>query len=426
MNITLTDGVLFSTYFLLLFLAIFWLLVLFTEKESSPKKSLNKYHSRDTSPFFTAIVPAYNEEECITETLKSLVALDYPAEKKEIIVVNDGSTDRTADRVQEFITEHPEAAIQLITQPNRGKGNALNTGLANAKGEFYACLDADSFVSPNALQEMLPYFDNANVAAVCPLLKVKSPLSVLQKMQWVEYIVNMLYKSLNARLDCVHVTPGPFSVYRTSVIRNIGGYDEKTITEDLEIAIRLQQHQYKIVQTFDAVVETIAPNTWKDLFRQRVRWYKGSVDCAVAYKQLMFNRKYGDFGYIRMPTIFLSGVLAILLTGTLLQDLGRKILQNFQSLQAINFDIYTLLTHFSFNFNFLSLPLFKYFIGATLVGLSFFAMIYSYRLVQEKITHHGRTWVTMVSYLTVYALFISAVWLYISYLVVFKKRSNWS
>lgn len=420
MQITLTDAVLFSTYFLLLFLSIFWMLVLLTGKEPERKKSLK------TLPFFTAIVPAHNEEECITETLQSLVALEYPSEKKEIIVVNDGSTDQTAVLVQKFIREHPTMAITLINQPNQGKGKALNTGLAQAHGEFYACLDADSFIAPNALQEMLPYFEDTNVAAVCPLLKVKSPSSVLQKMQWVEYIINMFYKSLNARLDCVHVTPGPFSVYRTSVIRRLGGYDERTITEDLEIAIRLQQHQYKIVQTFDAVVETVAPNTWKDLFRQRVRWYKGSVDCALAYKNLMFNRKYGDFGYIRMPTIFLSGIIALVLAGTLLQDLGRKLVHSFQSLQAINFDLLTLLKHFSFNFNLLSLPFFKYFITLTLVGLSFFAMIYSYRLVKENIRHHGRTWITVVGYLTVYALFISVVWLYIGYISISNKRNSWS
>ncbi|MBI2146150.1 glycosyltransferase family 2 protein [Candidatus Woesearchaeota archaeon] len=420
MDVTLTDAVLFSTYFLLLFLAIFWLLVLLTGKETSPKKSLKNF------PFFTAIVPAYNEEECIAGTLQSLVDLEYPSDRKEIIVVNDGSTDQTTALVEKFIQEHPTVAITLINQSNKGKGNALNTGLANARGEFYACLDADSFIAPNALQEMLPYFEDENVAAVCPLLKVKSPSSVLQKMQWVEYIINMLYKSLNARLDCVHVTPGPFSVYRTSIIRAIGGYDEKTITEDLEIAIRLQQHQYKIVQTFDAVVETVAPNTWKDLFRQRVRWYKGSVDCAVAYKKLMFNRKYGDFGYIRMPTIFLSGIIALVLGGTLLQDLGQKFFQTFQSWQAINFDLLTLLRHFTFNFNFLSLPFFKYFIALTLMGLSFFAMIYSYRLVQENIRHYGRTWVTLVGYLTVYALFISVVWVYIGYLSIAQKRNTWS
>ncbi len=419
MIITLTDGVLFSTYFLLLFLAIFWLLVLLGSREE-PKKKLSSF------PSFTAIVPAYNEENSIGETLQSLLALDYPAEKVQLIVVNDGSTDRTRQKVEESIRSHPQREILLLNQVNMGKGKALNSGLEKAKGEFYACLDADSFVSPNALREMLPYFAEENVAAVCPLLKVKKPACVLQKVQWTEYIVNMLYKFLNAQLDCVHVTPGPFSVYRTSVIRKLGGYDEHTITEDLEIALRLQKHHYKIIQTFDAAVETLSPDTWRELFRQRVRWYRGSIENALTYKSMIFNRRYGDFGYVRMPTIFLSGILAVVLTGTLLKDLIVRGVQNFQSLAAINFDFLTLLKNYSFSINLLSLPLFKYFIGLTLFLISIGVMLYSYRLVREKIANHGKTWISLVAYLSVYALFISVVWLYIGFLLVTKRKNSWS
>lgn len=414
-----TDIVLFSTYFLLLFLAIFWLLVLFSRKEERPTRCLRQCF------FCTVIVPAYNEEESIVETLQSLTALDYPQDQLEIIVVNDGSTDRTQQKVEQFVRQHPDYRILLRNQSNKGKGAALNVGLALAKGEFYACLDADSFVEQNALKVMLPYFDDPDVGAVCPLLKVRKPNSVLQKVQWTEYIINMLYKYLNARLDCVHVTPGPFSVYRTEVVRKLGGYDEKTMTEDMEMAIRLQKYHYRIIQCLETNVETVAPHTWKHLFRQRVRWYKGSIDNALSYKEIIFNRNYGDFGFIRMPTIFLSGILALVLGGTLLHDLYLKISQNFLALKAINFDILTLLKHYTFTFNFLSLPFIKYFIGLVLLGLSFFAMIYSYRLVKERITHHGRTWLSMVTYLTIYALFISVVWIYIGYLFIARKKNTW-
>ena len=144
----------------------------------------------------------------------------------------------------------------------------------------------------------------------------------------------MFHRYLNAKLNCIHVTPGPFSVYKTQVIKDIGWFDEKTITEDLEIAIRLQKHHYKIIQTFDTIVETIAPDSWKQLFRQRVRWYKGSVDNTINYKKLIFNKEYGDFGFIRMPTIILSGIIAIVLSGTLLQALIKKTFYSY--LSAVN------------------------------------------------------------------------------------------
>lgn len=421
MIITFLDAVLFITYFLLLFLSIFWLLVLFSPEPEQKKKKLAAF------PFFSAIVPAYNEEKSITTTLQSLINLEYPKDKIEIIVVNDGSKDKTKEKVEQFIAQHPSSNISLRNQENQGKGNAMNNGLTIAKGEYFACLDADSFVAPNALQAMLPIFEpDQNIAAVCPLLKVKNPKSVLQKVQWYEYVVNMFYKFLNAKLDCIHVTPGPFSVYKTKVIKDLGGYDESTITEDLEIAIRLQKHQYKIVQTFDTAVETIVPSTWKKLFRQRIRWYKGSVDNSLKYKNLIFNKKYGDFGIIRMPTIILSGIIAIVLVGTFFQAFIAKMMVFWSYLIDINFDLFTLIRHFSLEVNILTWPFSRLFVAATLMGISFFIMIYSYKLIKEKITNHGGTFVSLITYLFIYGFFITAVWMYIGFMFVRKKKNFWS
>lgn len=421
MIVTVLDAVLFCTYFLLLFLSIFWLLVLFSSQEKNEKKKLRDF------PFFTTIVPAYNEEKSVKETLLSLINLDYPDEKKEIIVVNDGSTDKTKEIVEKFINDHPANKITLVNQKNQGKGKAMNTGLALVQGEFFACLDADSFIAANALQEMLPLFqEDINVAAVCPMLKVKNPKNVLQKVQWCEYIINMFYKFLNSRLDCIHVTPGPFSIYKTEVIKKLRGFNEHTITEDLELAIRLQKYHYRIVQTFDAIVETVAPLTWKKLFKQRVRWYKGSVDNTLAYKNLIFNKKYGDFGFIRMPTIISSGVIIIILSATLFQSLISKLYFQFTYLKSVNFDFVTLIRNYSFDFNLLNLPIFKLFVACTLLGISLFVMIYSYKLVKEKITNYGRTWLSLITYLSIYGFFITLVWFYIAFMVITKKKNFWS
>ncbi|MEW5896434.1 MAG: glycosyltransferase [Nanoarchaeota archaeon] len=421
MIVTFLDIVLISTYFLLLFLSIFWLLVLFSNEEKEEKK-VKKIESY---PLFSVIVPAYNEEESIERTLASVTGLEYPPGRLEIIVVNDGSTDNTKAIVEQFIKNNPHRNITLISQKNQGKGKAMNVGLAGIKGEFFACLDADSFVSPNALKIMLPLFADEEVGAVCPLLKVKKPDSVLQKVQWCEYIINMFYRYLNAKLNCIHVTPGPFSVYRAEVIRKLGGYDEKTITEDLEIAIRLQKHNYKILHTFDTTVETVSPTTWKALFRQRVRWYKGAVDNTINYKKLIFNKKYGDFGIIRMPTIVASGAVSIILTAALMHSFGKKMLQTFISLKDVNFDIITLIKGYTFSFNFLNLPLFKIVIASTLFAISFFVMIYSFKIVREKITNYGRTWLSLVTYIFIYSLFLTTVWVYIAYMLVKKKKNFW-
>ncbi|MAG78257.1 hypothetical protein CL616_02730 [archaeon] len=412
------DIVIFSIYFILLFLSIFWLTVLYTVKDS--KKPILK-----GEPYFTVLVPAYNEEGTILKTLKSLVELDYPENKKQIIVINDGSKDKTQEVIEKFIKNHPLEDITLLNQENQGKGSALNNGLKYTKGKFYACLDADSSVEKNAIKEMLPYFEDREVAAVCPLLKIEKPTTVIEKVQWYEYVVNMFYKYLNAKINCIHVTPGPFSVYRTQLIKDLGGYDTTTITEDLEIAIRLQKHQYKIVQTFDATVYTKAPKTWKGLFKQRVRWYKGSVDNSISYRDMIFNKKYGDFGVIRMPTIILSGILTIILTLFLLRHLLTRLVKDLIWMIQIKFDVIPLIKNIKLDFDILLLPFSKIFIACFLISIGLFVMFYSYRVIGEKITNHGKTFVSLIVYLLMYSLFLSTVWLYIAFIFISGKQAKW-
>jgi cellulose synthase/poly-beta-1,6-N-acetylglucosamine synthase-like glycosyltransferase len=405
----------------MLFLTTFWLIVLVFEDEKEKKLKMTRH------PFFTAIVPAYNEQESIVETIKSLVALKYPRDKVEILVINDGSTDNTKKVVEDYLQQNPQIKhVKLINKKNGGKGTALNLGLKSARGEFFACLDADSFIESNALEVMLPYFlDDDNLGALCPLMKIRHPKNIKQKVQWIEYIINMFYKHLNSKIDCIHVTPGPFSIYRTAIIRKLGYFSTKTITEDLEIALRLQKHNYKIKQIFETTVETIAPETWIGIFKQRLRWYKGSVDNTIDYRELMFNKKYGDFGYLRMPTIIISGVMAIILAGALLSELTVNLVNWFKNLKAVNFDILTLIRNWEFHFNYLTLPFFKIVIAITLFSLSFFIMVYSFKIVKEKITNHGKTLFSMITYLFLYGLLITSVWFYIGIMYITKKKNRW-
>jgi hypothetical protein len=127
-----------------------------------------------------------------------------------------------------------------------------------------------------------------------------------------------------------------------------------------------------------------------------------------------------------MPTIVLSGLLAIILSGLLIWEAGKKGLTLISHLQAINFDLLTLLKNFSWNLNLLLLPYSKIVIIISLSLLSFIVMILSYKIIKEKITNYGRTWISLLCYLTVYAFFISGVWMYIAYLYVIKKGNRWS
>ena len=127
--------------------------------------------------------------------MESALALDYPHDRLELIVVNDGSTDETEKRARRVADENSSRSISVVNQPNRGKGAALNTALRSAKGEFFIPMDADSLIREDALKKMMPRFKDPAITAVLPLMKVREPRNLLQKIQWCEY---SLARSTNA------------------------------------------------------------------------------------------------------------------------------------------------------------------------------------------------------------------------------------
>ncbi len=409
--------VLWTAYLLSLFFAIFWFLVLIDKETKTKIRRLKRY------PLVSIVIPAYNEEKNIISTLLSLIKLSYPKDKLEIIVVNDGSTDNTQRTVNEFAVQNKASYIKLINQKNKGKGAALNKGLAVSKGEFFICLDADSIVTKDALEKILPHFTSQNIGAVLPLLKVDKPKNLWQKMQWLEYIVNMFYKRLMSRLDCVHVAPGPFSVYRADVLKKIGGFDEDNLTEDLEVSLRLQSKNYRIVQLLDAEVFTIAPKTFKELYKQRNRWYKGSVINAFRYKHMMFSRKYGDFGFIQMPTIIVSGLIAIILFSSLLYYGLKPYAKAIYNAIFIDFDFYTLVKEFKFDFNILDLNYSAILVAITMLIISIFILAKSHEKTKERLSKHGIF--SLVSYLFFYFLVIGFIWVGIMLDFAFGKKQKW-
>ncbi len=409
--------VLWIAYLISLFFAIFWFLVLLDKETKIRKRKLKKF------PLVSIVIPAYNEEKNIAKTLKSLVNLNYPKNKLEIIVVNDGSKDNTKDLVEEFIAENKDFNINIINKENNGKGAALNDSLAISKGDFFVCLDADSIVTKDALQKILPHFINKDIAVVLPLLKVEKPENMWQKMQWLEYIINMFYKKLMSRLNCVHVAPGPFSVYRKDVLKKIGGFDEKNITEDLEITLRLQSKNYRIIQLLDAEVFTIAPKTFKELYKQRNRWYKGSIINAFKYKHMLFNKKYGDFGLIQMPTIVLSGIVAIILVCSSIYYGLKPYVKLIYNSIFIDFDFYTLIKAFKFDFNILDLNYMAILVAIIMLTLSITILKKSHIMTNENPNRYGIF--ILISYLFFYFLLIGFIWMGIMLDFLFRREHKW-
>ncbi len=405
-------------YLFLLYLMVFWLLVFLEEDIDDKIVPLTQF------PRVTVTVPAYNEEDTISNTLKSIIELDYPKDKLELIIVNDGSKDNTEAVVNQLIKKNPQIKITLISQKNAGKGAALNKALGLAKGDFFVPLDADSYIRSDALKVILPHFADSNVAAVLPLMKIKDPKNLLQRIQWAEYMVNLFYKRLMSLLDCVHVAPGPFSVYRKKTLLDIGGFDEHNLTEDLEATLKLQKNNYKIIQVMNTEVYTIPPDSLKGFYRQRNRWYKGTILNALNYRKMAFNKKYEDFGLIQMPRILLEGVfvilsLIIITYNSILKPLFYKIYY----FSMVNFNILPFISGFFTNFHLIDIDMTKLFFTSVVMIFAGLLVYYAHYHTNEKFSKNSL--IAIPSYLLFYSILSSTIMLLVFIDLLRGKKQKW-
>jgi cellulose synthase/poly-beta-1,6-N-acetylglucosamine synthase-like glycosyltransferase len=235
--------------------------------------------------------------------MNSLLALEYPRKKIEFLIVDDGSTDNTLAIARTF-EEDPR--VRVYHKENGGKHTAMNLGLSHTNADLIGCLDADSIVEKNALREIVPIFNNTEVAAVTAGIHVREPKTIIQHMQHVEYRLSLFNRFIFAVIGSVFITPGPFSIFRTSVIRELGSWRYAHSTEDMEMALRIQEAGHLIANAPRAIVYTNTPRTMRTLFRQRVRWTYGWLRNMVDYRRMLGNRKFGDLGIIVLPAALIS------------------------------------------------------------------------------------------------------------------------
>lgn len=327
----LSDLTLYVTFFVSLYFEVFMLLN-FLDKRTHLKIEECKTPSR--FPSVTILVPAFNEESTITKTIFSLLKLDYPKDKLKIIVINDGSVDGTAEKLKRF---KGNRRVSIFYKKNGGKYTALNFGLLNVKTELVGCLDADSFVTIDALKKMVTYFENEKIMAVTPAIKIHQPKGFIRHVQSNEYNLGIFFKKCFSMIDAITVTPGPFSIFRKSVFDTIGNFKKAYNTEDLEMAMRMQKNRYKITNAHTAVVYTVGPNTLRKLFIQRVRWIHGFLANTIDYKEIIFNKKYGHLGMFSLPITLFSILLFFASSGFILLNIFSKINSKIVELQSIGF-----------------------------------------------------------------------------------------
>lgn len=306
-----------------LFIAIFFESFVLVTLLSKPARAARARSAGVATPSVSVIVPCFNEEATVAGTCESLLALSYPVDKLEIILVNDGSTDGTAAALKRF-ANHPQ--VRIISKENGGKHTALNAGIATTNAEFIGCLDADSFVEPDALMEIIPCFDDPNVAAATGAMSVHKPGNILQHMQNAEYIFGITFRHAIASINGLYVTPGPFSFYRRSTINELGGFRYGHQTEDMEMALRIQQAGYGIENAPRARVYTKSPSTIANLVKQRTRWTTGFLRNVLGdYRGLIANKRYGVLGVLILPSALIAVGSGMLLFFLMLYELTRSI-----------------------------------------------------------------------------------------------------
>lgn len=360
-----------------LFIAIYFeVFLLLTFLGSAGRVSRARAISTRT-PKVAIIVPCWNEESTIAGTIRSLLALDYPKDQLSIVLVNDGSTDGTAQAMDAFAHE---SRVRIIHKENGGKHTAINEGIAYAKdAEIIGCLDADSFVAPDALREMIAYFDDPKVAAVTPAMSVFNPRTILERMQNAEYIFGIGWRHALALVNGIFVTPGPFSMYRKNVVDDLGGFRYAHQAEDMEMALRMQRHGWHIENAPRARVYTKVPRTVLKLIKQRTRWTTGFLrNVLLDYRDLVGNPKHKVLGLMVLPFGFLAVSGGIILFCIAIYMSAAHLVRTIVTVSGVPL-IYVLTPHFSVGWFYVPVT-FLILLGFIAAGISITFMILGKRI----------------------------------------------
>lgn len=295
-------------YLALMFMAIY-MISFFVILTIRNRKKLFSYPESKKDYSVTVLIPAYNEEDNIKETIYHVMELNYPKDKLEVIVINDGSSDKTKEIVKKLLEKYSN--LKLLNKENSGKADSLNQGVKISKGELIAVVDSDSFPSSPSLKKLMGYFNEEKMGAVTSFVTVRNKdKKIFGKIQSIEYMLLGWNRKILDFINSVYVTNGPLSLYRKKYIVKVGGFDPKSITEDIDITWNMLHHGFKTAMCLDARVSTVVPHTFKRWFRQRVRWGIGGIQAIKKYKKSFFKR--GMFGLFVMPFVSVSILLSII------------------------------------------------------------------------------------------------------------------
>ncbi len=291
------------------------------------RKSIFYYPETKKNYSISFIVPAFNEEKTIEDTIEHIFNVGYK-NIMEVIVINDCSTDNTLKIAKGLCKKYLKLKI-LNNKKNLGKAGALNKGLKICKGELVTVVDADSYPSKHSVSKMVGFFDDEKVGAVtCPVTS-RNTNKFIERLQAIEYKMIAFTRKLLDYVEAIYVTPGPLAVYRKKAIVGVGGFDEKNMTEDIEVAWALTFNGWKRRMCLSTSVSSTVPNKFVSWFKQRRRWNVGGLQCIYKYRKSLFDIKKGMLGFFIIPFFILSTFLGLLGLSIFFYLLTRRIISNF-------------------------------------------------------------------------------------------------
>lgn len=393
------ETLIYISIYLGLFIIVFYVLSYF----SKPLKEFKEIPDSKL-PSVTIVVPAWNEEKGIGKTIQSLLKIDYPKNKLEILVVDDGSSDKTYEEALKY----KSSQVQVFKKKeNGGKYTALNFGIERAKGEFIVSTDADDLeVMPDALKYMIRYFDDPNIMCVAPAMAISNPKGILPRVQQVEYLIGVFLRRVFANINTIHVTPGAFSAYRKTFIQKTGGFKKAHLTEDMEMALRIQKYHYKIENSLNSMIYTPGMSSFMKLLKQRRRWYGGGIRNYYDYRELV-SPQYGILGLLIIPMTFWTIFSIILFNIYTFFKAFNNLKDQLIFYKSVNFDI--------FHFEFSSLLIRRAFLIFSTTPLMLFSFIFiivliSYMIFAKIWVHkHSKIKLSVLAFILFYSP-LSLIW----------------
>lgn len=270
-------------------------------------------------PKMSIIIPAYNEEKVIRTTIESLLYTDYP--DKEIILVDDGSTDKTLEIALQY-----KDKIKVVHKENGGKASALNLGLLYATSQIITVIDADTIIGPSSLKSIAKSIMQQNVAAVAGNIKIRNKVNWLTWCQALEYLsgIQIMRRGLDY-FGAITIVPGALGAFKKEKLLEAGTYHKETLVEDFDATIKVLRSGMVVSASNSATAYTQAPQTIRDFYKQRKRWYRGNLQVLRRHSDILVNPRFGYLQRLAYPLMAIHMLVipaaSVLLVGFVIYQL---------------------------------------------------------------------------------------------------------